>query len=626
MRKNIPAKIFLFIVLIAIAILTRTVLKYNKSGEYLDQYVLNEFSTPWVYIDKDNNKKDIHLPTRIPSKANTVISIENIIPVKEEFDEFSICFRSKQQFVRVFIEDKEIYSYGYKDTNHFGKSAASAWQMISIKKAYQGKRIRIELQSPYKRYSGLITNIVYCNKYDYQAYILKKYIPGFVVSCVILSLGVFILLVSILWIKYKSEFMTLFYISSCTILMGLWSLGESKVTQFLYSNLDLVLLMTILSLMLVPFPYLLYMKELVEEKNKKFIMALFTVLSINFLRCILLQLTGIRDLIETLNSTLILALICLVVIHIILLYEFIRYKDRKTKLSRASYLSMTGILLIFALIEVWVYYSNVFKEYGLFLKTGILLYMAVMTLTFVGRYMNLITEANNLREELINSQITLMLSQIQPHFLYNTLTAIRALIKKKPDEAYKLVGYFSKYLRTNINSINGNDLIPFMEELNHIKTYVYIELVRFNNQFEVIYDINSEDFMVPPLSIQPIVENAIKHGVCKLAAGGIVTIRTREFKNTIIIEIIDNGIGFNLTEYCNYLEDQEEQDSKRDSKRDKSLEEKDKGRNANGDGKHDSVGLKNIKMRLSKLCNATFKIQSIEGCGTIVSVILPKKK
>ncbi|WP_167957100.1 sensor histidine kinase [Anaerosporobacter faecicola] len=597
-KKVKPAQVFLSTFVLVGIFSVLSLLLYNKSGENLNKYVLHYFNTKWIYVDQLEQEREIELPVQLECRPNAIVTIKNTLPYAD-LEDYSVCFRSKQQFVRVLIDDHEVYCYGYSE-KRFTKAPASAWQMIRVRKEDQGKTITIQMESPYEKYSGLIDEVVYGGKYDYQAYIIKKYTPAFIVSCVILSLGAFILLVSLLSITFRNEFRALFYISMCTITIGIWSLGESKITQFMYDDLDFMLALTLIALLVTPFPYLLYMKELVEKKHRNYLNILLIIWTINFARCITFALLQWKDLIETLDSVLILIVISLVVVHVILIYEYIHNRKQHSKIYPAAYLSMTGILLAFTMLEIGAYYHDVFKDYGLFLRIGLLLYMAVLTLTVVARYFDLITEANDLRERLLHSQITLMLSQIQPHFLFNTLTAIRTLIKKKPDEAYKLVGHFAKYLRANLNSINSQDLIPFAEELNHIKTYVNIELVRFNHQFEVIYDIDIEDFKVPPLCIQPIVENAIKHGVCKIIEGGVVTIRTRLIGGSIIVEVIDNGIGFDVNEY-----------------------ESDQGDDT--DKKNPSVGIKNIKMRLTKICDATFKIQSIKGSGTIVTVVFPRK-
>lgn len=140
----------------------------------------------------------------------------------------------------------------------------------------------------------------------------------------------------------------------------------------------------------------------------------------------------------------------------------------------------------------------------------------------------------------------IMLSQIQPHFLYNSLTAIRRLCLDDPKLAAKAIEYFSDYLRMNMNTLqNSRQLISFKDELEHIKTYLWIEQMRFGDELNIVYDIQCDDFMLPSLSVQPLVENAVKHGVCQRENGGTVTISTRREQNgAVIITVHDDGIGF----------------------------------------------------------------------------------
>lgn len=183
-----------------------------------------------------------------------------------------------------------------------------------------------------------------------------------------------------------------------------------------------------------------------------------------------------------------------------------------------------------------------------------------------------------------------MMSQIQPHFIYNTLGAIRALIKISPDDAYKMVYDFSNYLRGNIDAIGNQKTILFSEEIRHVKSYVDIEEVRFKDQLKVVFDIQEENFYIPPLSVQAFVENAIKHGICKKTGGGCVWIRSYEREGNYIVEVEDNGVGFDVNEQRN----------------------------------ENSTGLKNIEFRLEKMSHAKCELHSECGVGTKATLVFPK--
>lgn len=200
-------------------------------------------------------------------------------------------------------------------------------------------------------------------------------------------------------------------------------------------------------------------------------------------------------------------------------------------------------------------------------------------------------EAANLRLRIQENETSLMLSQIKPHFLYNALIAIQVLCTREPETAEKAIMHFAKYLRVNMRSINSRDPIPFIQELEHIRNYVAIEKLRFKERLNVNYEIDAENFNVPPLTIQPLIENAIKHGVCKNIMGGTVTLRTYKADEYYCIEIADDGPGFDAG----------------------ILEKEDSA----------SLGLKNISYRLRHLMNADITIESERDKGTKVLVKLP---
>ena len=117
-------------------------------------------------------------------------------------------------------------------------------------------------------------------------------------------------------------------------------------------------------------------------------------------------------------------------------------------------------------------------------------------------------------------RIQIMMSQIQPHFLYNTLTTIQALCLENPRKAASITERFAAYLRQNIDSLNEANLIPFRKELDHTLVYAQIEMERFRN-IHLDYEIEDEDFLLPALTVQPLVENAIRHGVRGIPRGQI---------------------------------------------------------------------------------------------------------
>lgn len=208
---------------------------------------------------------------------------------------------------------------------------------------------------------------------------------------------------------------------------------------------------------------------------------------------------------------------------------------------------------------------------------------------------NAALKAAELDKQLSEANMAIMVSQIQPHFLYNALNTIKYLIKRDPKKAEKAIVSFSQYLRRNMDSLTQKTPIPFTDEMEHVKHYSDIELLRFGDRINVEYDIKCDHFSVPALSIQPIVENAIKHGITKNPDGGTVKISSYEEENFYCVRVDDDGIGFDV-ENPDYADDRN----------------------------HAHIGLSNVAKRLKSISNADFEIRSREGEGTNVIIKIPK--
>lgn len=196
-----------------------------------------------------------------------------------------------------------------------------------------------------------------------------------------------------------------------------------------------------------------------------------------------------------------------------------------------------------------------------------------------------------LEAQLSRQKINVMMSQIQPHFLYNTLTTIRALCGTNPSQAQEVITTFSNYLRTNMDSINLPTPVPFSKELEHTKAYISIEKLRFPD-LTVDFDIQDSVFLIPALSIQPMVENAIKHGIRpRLEPGGKIIIHSFFDGENHVVEISDNGVGFSGDEPI------------------------DKSRS--------HIGVMNTRKRIEDMVGGFFEIASTPGEGTKVTFVIP---
>lgn len=229
---------------------------------------------------------------------------------------------------------------------------------------------------------------------------------------------------------------------------------------------------------------------------------------------------------------------------------------------------------------------------------GVALMNTGITLSLLFMFIQIQSERGSLmqrqKDEIAEVQMDMMMSQIYPHFLYNNLAVIRELCTSDPVAASEAVGDLSRFLHTNMKFITNKNPVPVEQELAHVRQYLNLQKKRFGARMHVVYDITVSDFWIPPLTLQPIAENAVRHGIAKRAEGGTVTIRTGETALTYLIIVEDDGPGFlpearHLTNYR-------------------------------------GVGIENVKKRLRVMCNGSVEIDSKHGNGTTVTITIAKNK
>jgi len=195
-----------------------------------------------------------------------------------------------------------------------------------------------------------------------------------------------------------------------------------------------------------------------------------------------------------------------------------------------------------------------------------------------------------LQREIAHERASVLVLQMRPHFIYNTLMSIHSLCSLDPQMAQQITMDFTNYLRRNFNAVASDSTIPFSTELEHTRAYLAVEQARYDDMLVVDYDTPFTRFRLPPLTLQPIVENAVKHGMDLDSDPLCISIRTRytDVGTEIIVE--DNGIGFDPS----------------------------------GESEP-HIALKNIRQRLEMMCGGTLELTSREAGGTRVTIRVPLK-
>ncbi len=254
---------------------------------------------------------------------------------------------------------------------------------------------------------------------------------------------------------------------------------------------------------------------------------------------------------------------------------------KRNRLSRKYFYAFLFYLIIVTITTI--IHSSVFSTMLIniaFFIGSITMYLLILT-DQIDQYMNQ-------KIDISNKTADIMVLQMRPHFIYNTMTSIYYLCDQDPKKAQRVILDLTSYLRKNYNALASDVPIPFPEELEHIRAYLSVELAQFEDNLIVEYDTPHTRFRLPPLTLQPIVENAIKHGMNPDSEPLRILIQTRDTDSGSVIIVKDNGPGFDPKDVFN---------------------------------SHNA--LSNIKQRLKLMCRGDITITSEKGKGTAVEVVIP---
>ena len=275
--------------------------------------------------------------------------------------------------------------------------------------------------------------------------------------------------------------------------------------------------------------------------------------------------------------------------------EFLVAKRRDGFIYICLILPLISFEIDFAMIALGIWNIGIFSEnvFYIFFVIAIVMMLRIIpkNINALDKAKTLETEKMILNAQLIESRISTMMSQIRPHFIYNTLGSIEQLCELDPPKAGELVHNFAKYLRGNFGELDNTKPILMSQEMEHVHYYINIEKVRFPD-IMFSFEMRSEDFNLPALTVQPLVENAIKHGLMKLQKGGAIRVVSYETDTDYCVSVEDDGVGFDTSMLLD-------------------------------DKKH--IGIRNIRYRLKAMVGGTLTIESTQGVGTKVLITVPKE-
>ena len=525
----------------------------------------------------------------IDPDGNPMDDMERIVPIALYTDHIGLTFYSGGKKIRVIDNENPM----------IGESACGeSWTMHTVK-TLATEPIEIVVHNRHRfgnetAIDEMLSSVAIWANTDFEKDILAGGEPQrnagmlfMLVSIVFLGIALFSSLIHIknsrlIWILGLVVLFAGAYIAYSADGVSFWS--ESIVTNTTVLGCSMMLYMLFLSMSISCF-----LKS--TKKVGELTMVLLTVANAVFF---ILPIVTAVFFYDTLIFWVAVQIIVSAVLLLCLVKEFINTEKRE----RWLYISASLPLFAFAAdaVGTWrgAWEGGVISQYVFIILFAVAM---IMVLKLIPQSINAATKAKELEmekivlnAELAESRISTMMSQIRPHFVYNTLGSIEQLCKLDPPKAADLVHNFAKYLRGNFGELDNPKPILMSQEMEHVHHYINIENVRFPDM-TFAFEMNSDDFHIPALTIQPIVENAIKHGLMKLPRGGTIHVVAYETDTAYCVSVADDGVGFDTGSLFD-------------------------------DRKH--LGLRNIRERLKVMVNGTLDIESMPGVGTKVLITIPK--
>ncbi len=616
--------------------------------KYRKRYI--EYGDDWtVIIDGEKTRHD--LPAYVKSGKDSEIVLKKTLP--DPIPKYSaIATRNYHQIMEVSLNGEVIYTYPGENWDGITKIISDEWCVINLSSDSSRGVLEIKLKNEANTpFFGYIKDIYFGDDNSIIQHIRESNYKSFISGVILITLGAILVMLSFIYRKPTNQAPN----SAMGVVLfcfGIWMCNRAKMPFFTTDNTAVFLISLFALMMSGPFVFLYCYYRNPIYRNIS-IIAFKITLGIDFLIMLI-------SFFVPLNVQYISMFAYATILLAFIFNGFLLHKNSigdaaklrgKTELLLDRTELMTNMLFpIAGVLEMFVSRNQLWTEVSYPFRIIVDIYGFIYMLFVLWRTYLVVQDRVVVSERLQESQLELMMGQIQPHFIFNTLSSIRTLVKIEPDVAYKMLYDFSNYLRANVDNVTNLDGIKFAAEVNHIKSYVNIEKVRFGDRLNVEYEIDEADFTVPPLSIQPLVENAIKHGVVKKLEGGTVWLRSYQEEDYYVVEVADNGIGFDKAAASEVFSiDLDKDDSvglesnkvvvaaMKDVMESLSLKDENgepiilegptrrENLSGNGSEEHKSTGMMNIILRLREMANAKIEINSRTGSGTVIRVRIPKK-
>lgn len=501
-----------------------------------------------------------------------------------------LAFYVVHQYVEVSIDGEMVYSLMPSEKNKLCRTVGCNWVVVPLYPEDKGKEISVITVPVYENCQNRSIEFLIDSKLQIYLNQLTDDLPQLILGVMAVLAGIIFMGVGVHNYMKNRQGSSLASLGVFSAMMGLCKLADTRMTPFLFPNRPILMFyISVLMIMLGMVPFMRAIKKRFIKKSGVILDICCILISVFCLVKTVLQIFGIVDIRENLTVVHGVLLINVMVIIGLVVHKKIWCKEKKKRRigEKISVICAVGVG-----VDVIAYYMKGNSSGLIFTLFAFLIYIIFSGIIMIMDYKEQEKKLEEQEEELASGRIAVLLSQIQPHFIFNSLSVIETLCRKDTDEAVEALEHFSGYLRESMGALTERKQILFEHELHHVKNYLYMEQKRFGERLQVVYDIQETVFFIPVLTVQPMVENAVRHGICKKIEGGCLTIKSYADEENWIVEVMDNGIGFDVER----LEDMGET----------------------------HVGIANVRKRLRMMCGGRIEINSTQGKGTVVCIKIPK--
>lgn len=559
---------------------------------------LEDYSEGWLanYDTRDKDKIDAYqrkVQDRTPKKRVNVVEVMNfpayakvekgkMLLLSKDLPEqlaepVYICFETKKQQVRVLSDDGLLYESSKKDTRE------QAYHFVKINKEYAGKRLVMELRNNTGEPIGLESMSLGTFSQVFITYISNE--RYYIAAAIILFIMCVCMLVVYVLVQNRDRYkIGLLYASLEGIVFSALLLLQGSLIPVLWgANFAIYLVKSCLIILLGMFHLLVVRSQI----NKKHIFALVDIMilgyAIVYVALMVFETFGLLSFSGMYVGECLLFEATVVVLTIILAVAAVEYKQKEG----VPYLLANGLLSIAILVCLFFILTKMpAMSSQICMVIAILIYSVVVCVCAMRRafYVEPVKQQKDHTED-IRHQVV---EQLNPNLLFASFQTLQTLMKKGSARSVKMIYYISVYFRGNLKAIeNADEIITFEEELQHIISYLQLQQTR-NQNLGFAVECKEKMFRIPRHSIEPMVENAVKHGIAKHGNKGNVVIRTYQREEGYALQVIDDGIGFDLATL-----------------------------------KKQNTTLSRTLQKLETVCHAKTEIISKEGKGTVITMVLP---